>query len=275
MRRRATVRTVGSNRRQSSPAAILLFSSVIFLIAASASWSDLLGSWFTADPRSAVYANERVQLGQIFTEAARRRISQRLLVDRLTEGAAKGVPADRLVSALRTELGCLERAQLIEDKAGFGGSFLSPPGEGTLKEIGIYLRAGLPDQLVSDLLSAGAGRQGGKESALAACGAIMDLRAVDPLEDTDSLQIGKLLIASGMQPSGYATLALVYGLGRSRGLSHEALVRDVIINTLSTGGGLANMNQKIESTPIAEPLIPSSPARDHPGHAPGKRARQR
>ncbi|HUI72295.1 MAG TPA: hypothetical protein VL354_17370 [Spirochaetia bacterium] len=268
--------TFAMSRLASPPAAILVLSSVILVAAATASWSDLLANWYATDPRAAAYAGARADLAQIFTEAAQRHVPERLLANRLTEGEAKGVPAERLVGVLRSELRCLERAQLIMDKAGLGGSFLSPRGDGTLKEIGIYLRAGLPDQLVSELLSEGAGRQGGKESALAACAAIMDLRAVAPLEDADSLQIGKLLLASGMQPSGYASLALVYGLGRSRGLSHEAVVRDVIINTLSAGGGLASMNQKIESTPISEPL-PSSPgpATGHPGHPPDKRSRQR
>jgi hypothetical protein len=244
-------------------AAILLFSTLMLTAAASASWSDLLRSWYSSDSRSAAYAGARGELSRIFSEAAQRRVPQLLLMDRLREGAAKGVPADRLESALREELGRLERARLIVDKAGFGGSFLSPVGDETVKEVGIYLRSGLPDPLVGGLLSAGAAT--GKESALAACRAIMDLRAVAPLEDVDSLQIGRLLLASGMQPSGYASLALVYCLGRSRGLSHEALVREVIINTLSAGGGLAIMNRKIESTPIAEPLpAPTKAPKAHP-----------
>jgi hypothetical protein len=243
-----------------------MFSSLMLVAASSSSWSDLLGSWYRSDSRAASYAAVHEQLRKIFLKAEQQHISQHLLMERLREGEAKGVPPDRLVSALQVELGRLERARLIVDRAGFGGSFLSRPGDETLKEVGIYLRAGLSDQLVGDLLSAGAGTQEGKDSALAACGAIMDLRAVAPLEETDSLRIGRLLIASGMHPSGYASLALVYGLGKSRGLSHEALVRDVIISTLRAGGGLAVMNQKIESTPIDEPLSHPEPppVRAHP-----------
>ncbi len=250
-------------------AAILLFSSVLLVAGAGASWSDLLKTWYGSDPRSAAYASARGELGHIFSEAGQRHVPQWLLMERLREGEAKGIPPDTLVSALHGELGRLEQARLLMANAGLRGTFLSRPGDETLKEVGIYLRAGLPDKLVGELLAAGAGMQRGYESALAACGAIMDLRAVAPLEDADSAQIGKLLMASGMQPSGYASLALVYGLGRSRGLSHEALVHDVIMSTLSAGGGLAIMNQKIESTPIAEPL---SPARAHPPRAPGKSA---
>lgn len=268
--------SIGSIRLPSHSASVLLLSSFMLMSVASASWSDLLGSWFGSDSRAAIYAPARGELGQIFSEAAGRHVPQSLLMDRLREGEAKGAPADRLVSALRVELTRLEKARLIVERAGFSGSFLSPLGDGTLKEVAIYLRSGLPEQLLNQLLSAGAGRRGGKESALAACGAIMDLRSVAPLEDEDSLQIGRLLMTSGMQPSGYASLALVYGLGRSRGLSHEALVRDVIINTLSSGGGLAIMNQKIESTPIAEPLPPPAPAKEaHPARPSGKRSRPR
>jgi hypothetical protein len=253
-----------------SPATVLLLSSLMFMAAAYASWSDLLGTWYASDQHAAQYRGAQIELGRIFSEAAGRHIPQGLLMARLKEGEAKGVPADRLVSVLRSELALLSRARLIVEKAGFGGTFFAPLSDETLKDIGIYLRSGLPDQLVTDLLSAGSARPGGRESALAACAAIMDLRAVAPLQDADSLQIGKLLMASGMQPSGYPSLALVYGLGRSRGLSHDALVHDVIINTLSSGGGLAIMNQKIESTPIAEPIPQPAPPRGHPVRAPEK-----
>jgi hypothetical protein len=253
------------------PALILLLSSVMLAAAASPSWSDLLGKWYSSDPHAAAYAGARAELAGVFSEAAHRHIPASLLMVRLREGEAKGVPADRLVNVMRSELALLSRARVIVEKAGFGGTFLAPLSDETLKDIGIYLRSGLPDQLVTDLLSAGAARPGGRESALAACAAIMDLRAVAPLEDADSLQIGKLLMASGMQPSGYASLALVYGLGRSRGLSQDALVHDVIINTLSSGGGLAIMNQKIESTPIAEPIPQPTLPRAHPVSATEKR----
>jgi len=259
-----------------SPAAILLVASIMLMAAAGASWSDLLEKWYGSDPGSKAYVEVRGQLDMIFSEAARQNVPQRLLLGKLLEGEAKGVPAERLLKHLNSELARLQRAMTIVLQTGFGGSFLSPVSDETLKDIAIYLRCGLSDQLVSDLLATGAAQHVGTEAALAACGAIMDLRAVAPLEDEDSLQIGRLLMTSGMQPSGYASLALVYGLGRSRGLSHEALVHDVIINTLSSGGGLAVMNQKIESTPIAEPLPPPAPAKEaHPARPSGKRSRPR
>ena len=219
-------------------AMFLLFASVLLTTAASASWSDLVGSWYGSDSRSAAYTAARGELGRIFSEAAKRRVPQWLLMDRLREGTAKGISPDTLVSALHAELGRLEQARLLVDRAGIRGGFLSHSGDETLKEVGIYLRAGLPDTLVGQLLAAGAGMQRGSESALAACGAIMDLRAVAPLEDADSIRIGQLLMASGMQPSGYASLALVYGLGRSRGLSHDTKfptdhVRDYLALTLA------------------------------------------
>jgi len=243
---------------------VMTVSILLLLTAAQASWSDVLETWFTTDPHAAAYVGAKSELTQIFSEAHARHVPRRLLMGRLLEGAAKGVPPDRLVSVMNGELKLLSRARLIVEKARCAGNIFAPLKDETLKDIGIYLRSGLSDGVITELMSAGSGHPGGKESALAACGAIMDLRAVAPLEDADSLQIGKLLMASGMQPSGYASLALVYGLGISRGLSHDALVHDVIINTLSSGGGLAIMTQKIETTPIAEPLPQLVIPRAHP-----------
>jgi len=252
---------------------VLLFlaavlSSVLLMTAAKPSWSDALSSWYNSDPHATAYAGVHAELARVFAEADQRHISRTLLMDRLQEGVAKGVLPDRLVSAMHGELTLLSRARVIVEKAKCAGNIFSPLKNETLKDIAIYLRSGLSDDIITDLMSAGSGRPGGKESALAACGAIMDLRAVAPLEDADSLQIGKLLMASGMQPSGYASLALVYGLGISRGLNHDALVHDVIINTLSSGGGLAVMTQKIETTPIAEPIPQPLLPRTHPVSAP-------
>ncbi len=250
-------------------AAAILFS-LLMISGAPAVRGDELAAWYHSDPRAAAYAGVHEQLGQIFSAARRERIPPKLLTDRLREGAAKKVTADRLVSALRADLGLFSRARLIVAGAGVAGPFLSAGSvpTGTLKAVGIYLRAGLSDHLIGELLSAGSRLPGGREPALAACQAIVDLRAVAPIGDADSLQIGKLLMASGMQPSGYSSLALVYGLGVSRGLSQDRLVHDVIINTLSTGGGLAMMNQKIQSTPVAVPLAPSGSAGKAPSFRP-------
>lgn len=235
---------------------LLFMLSLILLPGVGASsWADELASWYRSDPRAASYAGVRDRLGLVFSQARRERIPEGLLTSRLREGAAKKVPADRLPGVLRADVELLLRASRIVSRAGLGGNLLSRgASEQALKEVGIYLRAGLPDHLISDLLSAGSRVRDGRESALAACQAIMDLRAVAPVEDADALQIGKLLMASGMQPSGYSSLAIVYGLGMSRGMSRDNLVHDVIINTLSSGGGVAIMNQKIQSTPIAQPL---------------------
>jgi hypothetical protein len=257
---------------------LMVFLAALFLTGARSSWSDALDTWYASDAHAASYQAARPELTRIFSEAHQRRLPRSLLMVRLLEGVAKGVPSDRLVSAMRGELNLLSRARLIVEKAKCAGNIFAPLRDQTLKDIAIYLRSGLSDGIITDLMAAGAGRPGGKESALAACGAIMDLRAVAPLQDADSLQIGKLLMASGMQPSGYASLALVYGLGRSRGLSHEALVHDVIINTLSNGGGLSVMTQKIETTPIAEPLPQPVIPHAHPvsaADAPGKRSTRR
>jgi hypothetical protein len=252
--------SITAKRLSLSPAAIILFASLMLMAVASASWSDLLGSWYSSDPRAAAYSGTRAEFSRIFSQAAREHVPQKILLNKLREGEAKGVPANTLVSSLRSELALLSRAKVILARAGFGGTFLSPVADETVKDVEVYLRSGLPDQLVRNLLSASAARHAGKQAALAACGAIMDLRAVAPMEDADSLQIGRLLLASGLPPSGYGSLALVYGLGKSRGLSHDALVHDIIINTLRSGGGLAIMKRKIVSAPISEPLPPSPAA---------------
>jgi len=251
---------------------------IVLVGLARGAWADELGSWYRSDPRSTAYLHVRPALSGVFADARGCHVPQWLLVERLREGSAKGASPDMLQSAVRAELARLVRAHRIIDQTGLA---VGASGDATLKEIGVFLRAGLPDQVVGELLAAGRGLHGGRESALAACGAIMDFRAMGPVADADSVHIGRLLMASGMEPSRYGSLALVYDRGKIRGLSHELLVHEVIINTLSAGGGLSIMNQKIESTPVSESVQAEKPvstpagAAKHPSSASPAKDRQK
>lgn len=96
-----------------------------------------------------------------------------------------------------------------------------------------------------------------EKAALAACLALMNLRSVASIPDADSLQIGKLLLSSPMQPAVYPSLAPVFVRAKTRGLSDEHIVKEVIISTLSSGGGAAAMIEKIQraQTPV-QPVSP-------------------
>ena len=243
-----------------------LASILLFLGGFAPAWGDEVNAWFTSDPRAGAYSSAREELRLVFAEGTREQLPTRILAEKLREGASKGVPRDLLVNGLRAELGRLQRAQRILESAG-GARVRSVDArsrEKSLKAIGIFLRAGMPEPLIGQMFAAGSTTSGGEDAALAACLALLELRSVASIPDSDSAQIGRLLVSSPMKPSVYPSFAPVVMQARTRGLSDEHIVKEVIIGTLSSGGGTAAMIQKIESAQASgrppSPVPLSAPA---------------
>ncbi len=221
-------------------------------------WGDELGGWYASDSRAGVYASARPELQSIYAEGSRLHIPLGLLTEKLREGASKGVSQERIVSCLRSELGRLERAERVLQAAAAPRTLKGDlDDEVPLKAVGIYLRAGIPESVIGGVLSAGSRARRGEEAALSACDAILELRAKASIDDDDSLQIGKLLIASSMQ--SYAFLTPVFATAKTRGLSDEIIIKDVIIATLAAGGGSDAMNERIAKAQAPQPSVSADP----------------
>jgi len=230
-------------------------AALLLLAGPATARADELASWYGSDPRSAAYTSVRDDLQSVFSQAKKAQVPLWVLGEKLREGASKKVTADTLLRCVRGEEARLERAQSILARTQIAGARVvrTDREERSLKAVGIYLRAGLPDPLVGDLLAAGAATPGGEEGALSACETIVALRSLAPIADTDSLAIGKLLIAGSSEPLGYASLGPVFARARARGISNDRIVKDVIIATLSSGGSAAAMNDLIEKFPRPAP----------------------
>ncbi|HVO40163.1 MAG TPA: hypothetical protein VMV03_14130 [Spirochaetia bacterium] len=242
------------------------FAALLLLAGPMTARADELAAWYGSDTRSAAYSSIRDELQEVFSQARKAQVPLWVLGEKLREGACKKVSADTLLRCVRGEEARLERAQSILARAQVAGArpgtraALTGTGERSLKAVGIYLRAGLPDPLVGDLLAAGAATPGGEDVALSACETIVTLRSLARVADTDSLAIGKLLIAKSSEPLGYASLGPVFARARARGLSNDRIVKDVVIASLSSGGGAASMNELIEKFPQPAPRVVRAPA---------------
>ena len=181
-----------------------LASCLLFLGAFAPAWGDDVSAWFGSDPRAGAYSSAREELRLVFAEGGREQLPLWILAEKLREGASKGVPRDRLVTGLRAELGRLERARRILESAG-GARIRSADAkkrDGSLKAIGIFLRAGMPEPLIGEMFAAGSSTPAGEDAAFAACLALLELRSVASIPDSDSVQIGRLLVSGPMQPAG-------------------------------------------------------------------------
>lgn len=212
------------------------------LLALPAGAQDL-ASWFAQDPRASAFAGIRAQLEGLFETARLQGVPEAPLVDKLREGASKGVEGPRLVAALRETMDRLLEAQRILERA-------SGPAAGEdVQALSLLLARGLPGELAGALIASGlrAGRD--LPAVRAACDAVLGLAAVAGLGSEDTLtvglQVGTLLLNGRLPVSAYETLAAVFLKGKAAGLEDGEILNDVIIATLASGGGFVAMNEKI------------------------------
>ncbi|MBN1835940.1 MAG: hypothetical protein JW820_08815 [Spirochaetales bacterium] len=209
---------------------------------------DELEAWFAADPRATAYADVRSELKDLFAAARLQSAPMGPLVDKLREGAAKGVDGERLVEALRVTIGRLVQARTILEQAS-GTPAGAAAGEEDVQGLSLLLLRGLPEELARGLIARGvqAGRE--MQSIRAACGAVISLTAVAGLDEQETLRVGMkvgtLLLAGALPVSSYEALAPVYLKARAAGLENGEILEQVIIASLEAGGGIVAMDEKI------------------------------
>jgi len=76
-------------------------------------------SWFNTFPEAEGYGRVKADILDILIEAERSGVPVRLLMSKMKEGAAKGIPPQRLVEALKQEGERLKRALDIIEAAGY------------------------------------------------------------------------------------------------------------------------------------------------------------
>jgi hypothetical protein len=201
---------------------------------------DELSSWFAGDPRARAYEAVEAELQGLVAEARRREVPIGPLIDKLREGAAKGVDPQRLLDAVGETIDQLARARFVlEQSAGeFSGS------EADLQAVSLLLR-GLPEETAIELITFGL-EKGREMKAIRAAGdAITRLRSIAELEEGETLKVGMLLLSGKMPVSSFGSLPSIYLKGRASGLSDREILDEVIIETLASGGGLIAMHRKI------------------------------
>lgn len=222
----------------------LLFWSLLAVPAGG----DELSSWFVADPRAHPYTGVQPELRGLIEAARLQEVPIGPLIDKLREGASKGVDAGRLIAALRETIERMVQARAILEQA----SGTTAGSEENVQAFSILLQRGLPEGLARELIAYG--RQAGRrmQAIRAACDAVTSLLAVRALGDPDALKVGELLLASKLPVSAYRSLASVYLKAKASGLDDSEILNDVIIGTLESGGGIVSMDEKINKGQAAK-----------------------
>jgi hypothetical protein len=203
-----------------------------------------LSSWFKSDPRAQAYREIEPQVSRTFDEAEAAGLPLRILMDKLREGAAKGVAADRLSTGLRAELERLLRAQAILERQPV--HIADQEGrEEAMKGISISLLAGLPPEAVEQLFALSRPPARGPQDAVAACAALIQIREMSRMSDTDILRLGAALLGSRLPSTSFRSIPSFFVKARARGIGEREILDSIVIKALASGGGLVQMEDQL------------------------------
>lgn len=205
---------------------------------------EFLQDWFSDSGESGRYTTIEDDLYPIFRLADNSGVPPALLMEKLREGAAKGIPGGRLLSALRSELERLISAGDILDGSGYFADVGSSETQNAYKIIAIMLREDIPEEKIRQLLEKGRERNLPLTAATAACSAVFQVSSVTDLRENELLRLGTSLYDSDLGPSNYDAVVSIFVRGRVNRLEDEEIL-DIIEDVFTRGGGLIRLEREL------------------------------
>ncbi len=214
--------------------------SALLIYSADAGELDL---WLSRSAEARPYEAIAGNLREIVAGAAADGVAERLLLDRIVEGARKKASADRLLQAVEAEA---DRLSFLARSLAEGWPDTNAKRRETvLAELSLALRSGVDREEWGRASRSVLDAKGAPERAVA----IVDLLAsIDParlIPAEDRLALVGAIAASRFRTDSIDSLVAVFTRGRARGLS-PALVARAIAEGLAAGGNLASVDRVLE-----------------------------
>ncbi len=231
--------------RRTPTAHIHLLIFLLFIITSSSllaedSWKmQTLHSWFRLEKKADRYSDKKGEIELLFNRAERSGIPPSLLMERLKEGAAKGVPPGRLVSALRSEKERLVTAQRHITEAGY------LPEKQHLKLVSIYLRGGLSVRIIEHVLDLGRQENKDIDDVFLLFDALFQISKTVILSEDQLTTLGRVMLHSTLHPKSYASINSFFIKGRARRLDDREILR-IIEEVLGNDGRLIQLDRELQ-----------------------------
>lgn len=202
---------------------------------------SVVARWFSENRSAERYADVRKELTQVFTAAEAGELPLSVLEERLSLGAAKRVPPERLTEVLRLDLKHLSEAVAV-----LRNSSLPSDGEAA-RDLFVYIRGGVPADTLAAVAEAGArGVPGDRRLRLnRTAAAVLAMYQTDELTEADMTRIGSALMNSSLPSTAFMTVASLYSKARlGRVETQEAI--GILYRVLTEGGGLVHLQRELE-----------------------------
>ncbi len=209
-----------------------------------------LGAWFDRDSAAGDYAAIAGRARELAAKAARDGVPERLLEERLAEGARKRVSPERLAAALEEEEARLAEVASLLDGIGLGRD---RPREAQIAAGGLLRRAGASPALLAAALAAArlppgaaaAGPAALADRAFAAVAATVSVNARFPLAEPAMARLAAALAAGGLRDDRFPSLVSVFARGKASGLATERIA-EICSSVLEGGGSIERMESEIQ-----------------------------
>ena len=165
-------------------------------------------------------------------------------MEKLREGAAKGVPAQRLASGLQAESGRLVQARdiLLRRKVAITDTRAR---DETLKAVSIGLLAGVSAESVEDLFAAAVPPARGPQDAVAALAAVIPVKDASRLPEADLRRLGVALLGSRLPAAAFRSVSSFFLKASASGVRDAEVLDGMVIRSLAAGGGLVQMEEEL------------------------------
>ncbi|MFP4443459.1 MAG: hypothetical protein ACLFST_10090 [Spirochaetia bacterium] len=217
----------------------LLISVLSLLITAGITFADSLADRIDRKIPAA-YAGIEDELLTLLETADRTGVPESLLVSLIREGVAKSVRSGVLLDVIQREYDSYRYIAVLAEQEGFRGENPENYDE-FLKSLNIYRKMGLSAELLEYALKAGPDRK----SVLYALEAVTKILKTGDLELSVYYDLLKSLFDSQLPPKYYPSLGNVFLKARNSGLN-SGQTAEIVINTLNSGGGIIQINRRIE-----------------------------
>ncbi len=227
-------------------AGLVCLALLVLLAPAVYGEEDEVAAWLRQDPRAAAYRDFEPALSRMVSEATAAGVPPALLLDKLREGAAKGVAPDRLTSGLVSEVARLQAAALILRRQDAVPTD-QRQYQDMLRNLSYAQAAGIGVQTLESLFATARGLGRPALEAIAACNALIQMRSLSKLSDEDLRRLGDAILSSRQPASAFRSIPPLYLKARAAGLSESEILDSVIVDTLRHGGGLVQMEEQIRT----------------------------
>jgi len=204
-----------------------------------------LHKWIKTDRKGKRYSGYGEILSKLLKRAVKENIPAVLLMDKIREGAAKRIPPQRLITAVKNELTRLKTAKAIVYRQN-----IKPENEdqyaNRLKHISILLLGGIKDKTITGLFNLMAETKRTADDILAACDVLVEFNSINLLAQDDLYGVGKALLFSRLKASTFSGISSIYLNARAKRIKTEDILT-IIKNTLTNGGGIIQLDQEISN----------------------------